>query len=56
MNWILILSYSVDEAAEYLENFKLSENRTPESILNNNFQKKQQNTVNDIEQNQKVTF
>lgn len=33
--WTLILCYSEEEAAEYLENLKLSENKKPEEIINN---------------------
>uniref|UniRef100_A0A158P8M6 DNA_mis_repair domain-containing protein n=1 Tax=Angiostrongylus cantonensis TaxID=6313 RepID=A0A158P8M6_ANGCA len=29
MDWTLVLCYSVEEAAEYIENFKLSDNRDP---------------------------
>lgn len=55
MKWTLILSYSVDEAAEYLENLKLAENRTPESIINNFQQKKEQNNKDEKAKNQEVS-
>lgn len=42
LGFSLVLSYSVEEAAEYLESFKLSENRNPETIINNYQQYKQQ--------------
>ncbi|KAI1712104.1 NUBPL iron-transfer p-loop NTPase domain-containing protein [Ditylenchus destructor] len=32
--WILILCYTVEEAAEYLENLKISEKRSPEQLIN----------------------
>lgn len=55
----LVLSYSVEEAAEYLENFKLSENRNPEIIINNYQQYKQQKQsigvqINNREKRQQV--
>lgn len=42
MGFSLVLSYSVEEAAEYLESFKLNENRNPETTINNYLQYKQQ--------------
>lgn len=35
MKWTLVLSYSVEEAAEYIENFKLAEKRSPEAAISN---------------------
>jgi hypothetical protein len=40
--WTLVLSYSVEEADEYLENFKLSEKRNPETVISNYQSYKQQ--------------
>uniref|UniRef100_A0A915D8P8 DNA excision repair protein ERCC-1 n=1 Tax=Ditylenchus dipsaci TaxID=166011 RepID=A0A915D8P8_9BILA len=40
--WTLLLSYSVEEAAEYLENLKLSEKRSPETVISNYQNYKQQ--------------
>ncbi|KAH7717078.1 helix-hairpin-helix domain-containing protein family protein [Aphelenchoides avenae] len=40
--WTLILSYSVEEAAEYIENLKLAEKRNAQSVINNMHQYKLQ--------------
>ncbi|KAE9549551.1 hypothetical protein FO519_007231 [Halicephalobus sp. NKZ332] len=39
--WILILCYSEEEAAEYLENLKLSEKKKPEEVINSREQFKE---------------
>lgn len=33
--WTLVLSYSVEEAAEYVENLALAEHRNPMTTINN---------------------
>ena len=39
--WTLLLCYSVEEAAEYIENLKLAETRNPMTTINNRAQYKQ---------------